>query len=360
MSDAAIATTPEELTAVWCTDVLRAAGHLDGATVTAVETRPLGTGQMCDSVRVHLTYDGPTDAPAVLVAKLPAADETSRATAVAMRSYEKEVRFYEQLAPALPIPTPTVFHVALDASDLSRFVLLLEDLAPATQGDQLVGCTPAVAASAVRELVGLHAPRWGDPSLADIEWLRGDRETGIAMLTMLLPTLWAGFTERYAADLDEPVHTAGAALFEHLAGYLTTTGAPETVVHGDYRLDNLLLRPDGGVAGVVDWQTCTVGPALSDVAYFIGAGLTAEDRRAHEDALVREYHRGLEAAGVTGYAWDRCWTDYRRGTFAGLMMAVAASMLVERTARGDEMFLTMAARHSRHVLDLDAIELIAP
>jgi aminoglycoside phosphotransferase (APT) family kinase protein len=131
------------------------------------------------------------------------------------------------------------------------------------------------------------------------------------------------------------------------------------VVHGDYRLDNLLLRADGGVAGVVDWQTCTVGPALSDVSYFIGAGLTAEDRRAHEEALVRDYHARLEAAGVTGYEWGQCWTDYRRGSFAGLMMAVAASMLVERTPRGDEMFLTMAARHSRHVLDLDAAELIA-
>ena len=35
-------------------------------------------------------------------------------------------------------------------------------------------------------------------------------------------------------------------------------------------------------------------------------------------------------------------------------MAVAASMLVERTDRGDQMFLTMAARHARHALDLDA------
>jgi aminoglycoside/choline kinase family phosphotransferase len=359
MSDA-IATHPDHLTPAWLTDVLRAAGHLDGASIVAVEAQPLGTGQMCDSVRVRVTYDAPTDAPAVLVAKLPAGDETSRATAVAMRSYEKEVRFYEQLAAELPIPTPRVFHVALDADDLSRFVLLLEDLAPATQGDQLVGCTPEVAASAVQELVGLHAPRWGDPALAELEWLTGDRETGRMMLTMLLPTLWEGFTERYAADLGADVHEAGAALFAHLANYLTPTGGPETVVHGDYRLDNLLIRADGRVAGVVDWQTCTVGPALSDVAYFIGAGLTAEDRRAHEDTLVRDYHRGLRAAGVTGYGWDECWTDYRRGTFAGLMMAVAASMLVERTARGDEMFLTMAARHSRHVLDLDAAELITP
>jgi len=360
MSDEfAIVTTPEEITPEWLTEVLRAGGHLGAAAVTAVDARPLGTGQMCDSLRMRLTYDGPTEAPTAMVAKLPAADETSRVTAATLRSYEKEVRFYEQLDASLAIPTPTVFHVALDEQDLSRFVLLLEDLAPAEQGDQLVGCTPAVAAEAVRELVGLHAPRWGDPALADIEWLRGDRETGIAMMSMLLPTLWAGFTERYDADLDDDVRVAGADLFEHLLAFLTPTGGPETVVHGDYRLDNLLLRPDGGVAGVVDWQTVTLGAALSDVAYFIGAGLSAEDRRAHEEQLVRDYHRGLGDAGVTGYDWDRCWADYRRGTFAGLMMAVAASMLVERTARGDEMFLTMAARHSRHALDLDATELLA-
>jgi hypothetical protein len=39
-------------------------------------------------------------------------------------------------------------------------------------------------------------------------------------------------------------------------------------------------------------------------------------------------------------------------------MAVAASMLVERTDRGDEMFLVMAHRHARHALDLDAPALL--
>jgi len=354
-----IATTADALTPEWLTAVLRAAGTLPGdATVVGADARPLGTGQMCDSVRLALTYDAVVDAPASLVAKLPAADETSRNTAVAMRSYEKEVRFYRELDAGLAIPTPTVFHAALDETDIARFVLLLGDLAPATQGDQLVGCTPDVAASAVAELVGLHAPRWADPGLDAIEWLRGDRQLAVSMMSMLMPTLWAGFTERYAADLGPEVLEAGEVLFAHIATYLTPTGGPETVVHGDYRLDNLLLHDDGRVAGVVDWQTCAVGPAMSDVSYFIGAGLTVDDRRAHEDALVRDYHTRLVGAGVTGYAWDECWTDYRRGTFAGLLMAVGASMLVERTERGDEMFLTMAARHARHVLDLDAAPLI--
>jgi aminoglycoside phosphotransferase (APT) family kinase protein len=180
-------------------------------------------------------------------------------------------------------------------------------------------------------------------------------------MLLLLPTLWAGFRDRYAAELDPDVHRAGDALFERLEAYLLGGTEPSTIIHGDYRLDNLLFDPSpGGVAiAVVDWQTCTHGPALQDVAYFIGAGLTRDERREVERGLVQRYHAGLVEAGVTGYDHERCWQDYRRGTWAGLVMAVAASMLVERTDRGDQMFLTMARRHAQHALDLDAADVLA-
>ena len=49
----------------------------------------------------------------------------------------------------------------------------------------------------------------------------------------------------------------------------------------------------------------------------------------------------------------------RRQTFAGVMMAIISSMLVERTDRGDEMFMTMLQRHCEHVLDIDALGTLA-
>ena len=83
-----------------------------------------------------------------------------------------------------------------------------------------------------------------------------------------------------------------------------------------------------------------------------------EDRRTNEEALIREYHRGLLAAGVDGYDWNTCWDDYRRYSFGGLIMAIAASVLVERTDRGDDMFMAMASRHSTQALDLGADEFL--
>lgn len=353
-----IVETPEALTPQWLTAALRATGRLGDASVAGVTLVPLGTGQMSDSLRLTLRYDGSPDAPRTLVAKLPAADDTSRTTALTLRSYEREVRFYQELAPALAIKTPAVVYADVDPTT-AGFVLLLEDLAPARQGDQLSGCTPEAGASAVDELVGLHAPRWGDDTLVSLEWLYRDPEAERRVMMTLLPAMWTAFRERYTSDLDTGTIRVGEALFEGLDAFLEPPAGPATVLHGDYRLDNILFDPgDESVRGVVDWQTCTVGPGAYDLAYFVGAGLVTEERRLEEEALVRRYHRGIEAAGVGNYPWGQCWEMYRLGTFAGLVMAVGASMLVERTARGDEMFLTMARRHSQHVLDLDALGLL--
>jgi Phosphotransferase enzyme family len=355
--------TPALLTAEWLTAALRAGGTLppDGPRVTAVTASPVGTGQMCDSVRLTLTYDGEASAPPTLVAKLPAADPTSRTTAKTLGSYETEVRFYQELAGSIPMRTPAVHHADIDP-ETATFVLLLEDMAPASAGDQLAGCSLDAAGVAVDELVKLHAARWDDPALASYPWLAKDRDEGVRFMLALLPNLWDGFRTRYAAELAPEVHTAGDALFAHLEGYLLADPGPLTVVHGDYRLDNLLFdpRPGGVPIAVVDWQTCTRGPGAQDLAYFVGAGLLPDDRRANEEALVDRYHAALVAAGVDGdgYGRERLWRDYRRGTWAGLVMTVGASMLVEQTDRGDRMFLAMADRHARHALDLDATEVL--
>ncbi len=74
--------------------------------------------------------------------------------------------------------------------------MLLEDVAPAVQGDQMAGCSVDDVAAAVDELALLHGPRWGDESLESIGWLyRGDNTEGIVALVQY----GAGqFQEHYA------------------------------------------------------------------------------------------------------------------------------------------------------------------
>ena len=109
--------------------------------------------------------------------------------------------------------------------------------------------------------------------------------------------------------------------------------------------------------GTFDHVAMALGPPLSDVAYFLGGSLLPDDRRAHEEAIVRHYHERLQAAGGS-ISWDDCWTGYRRHAFSGLTMAVIASMLVVRTDRGDQMFIAMAERAARHAIDLETEALL--
>lgn len=351
-----IVTEPGAMTPAWLTEVL--GGPFDGVTVTDFDATPVGTGQMGDSVRLRLEHDGSDEVPSTVVAKLPAADETSRQTAAALRSYEIEVNFYRHLASTVDMRTPSCFHADYDPAT-SAFVLILEDMAPAEQGDQLRGTTPELAVVAVDELPKLHAPRWGDESLGDFDWFARSTPDMAVFTVMLITGLWDGFQPRFDGRIRPEIMAVATELMAKLDSYLTLRDGPMTVSHGDYRLDNLLFGTDAGgdPVAVVDWQTTTQGYGVADLSYFIGAGLVPDDRRTHERDLVDRYREGMAARGVP-LDPNELWEDFRRFTFAGLMMAIAASMLVEETERGDEMFITMAERHGQHALDLEATALL--
>lgn len=349
--------TPQDLTADWFEALLRRHGH-DRVAIRGVAAEPVGTGQIGRCLRFTFDYRDDDGAPASLLGKFPSEDPTSRAAGVALRNYLKEVRFYRELADRVGIRTPRCYFAEiLDAGP--EFALVLEDLAPAQPGNQLIGCRTAVARAAVLELVGLHAPGWNDRGLLGVPWLDDGATAGESATQAAYQAQLPGFLDRYGSRLGDAHRRIIQAAGER-SGAFTPRRAPFSLIHVDYRLDNLLIdeRHDPPQITAVDWQSITLGPPLNDVAYFLGAGMLAEPRRAVEERLVREYHERLCAAGVAGYDWSSCWTDYRRGSFAGFAVTVIASMLVQRTERGDDMFVAMATRHSDHALDLGAEEFL--
>jgi len=54
-----------------------------------------------------------------------------------------------------------------------------------------------------------------------------------------------------------------------------------TIVHGDYRLGNMIVM-DGKVLAVLDWELCTLGDPLADVGYLLNNWVTPEEVEAHE------------------------------------------------------------------------------
>jgi hypothetical protein len=350
-----------DLTAEFLTRAL--AGRLAGAAVRTVELAGVGTGQVSDTYRLHLTYDpadnngrrpGAPALPATMIAKVPAADPASRAAARAFRTYEIEASFYRELAPGLPVALPECFYSGYDAA-LDEYVVLLSDLGPAEPGDQLAGLSPDDAAAAIGELAALHAAGWDRQDLAALPWLNRSSPDGTALMAAVVTDLYPGFRDRYAERVEPGTLGLVEAFLPHIGRYLAGQDEPRTLVHGDFRADNLLFGPARPV--VLDWQTASFGAGTGDLAYFLGSSLPVPLRQEHEPDLVRLYHSTLASCGVP-LTWADCWDGYRWHAFGGIVMDVIAAMVVQQTARGDDMFAAMASRHARHALDLDALTLV--
>ncbi|MFI0355414.1 phosphotransferase family protein [Actinomadura sp. 9N407] len=336
-----------ELTPEWLSEAL-------GTPVKAVERERIGAGQIGTCYRLHL--DTGEVGPRTLIAKLPTEDVAARAFLAP--AYHAEVSFYRDLASTVAVRTPHCHYSAI-SDDHATFVLLLDDLSPATPGDQLAGCTPHQAADAVTNLAGLHGPRWSDPTLLDLPWLNAIGPDDAGALAEVFGPAVETFTERFAGELHESdvrtLHEVAEAVGPWVLGRPERFG----LVHGDYRLDNLIFpaSPRTGVTAV-DWQTLSLGHPVRDLAFFLGTSLDPDQRAAHEHSLVETYHAALLRHGVTGYDLAECVDDYRFGAVQGPLITVLGCVYGTPTERGDRMFLAMAARSCAAVRDLDTLSLI--
>jgi hypothetical protein len=350
---------PREIDGPWMTEALEAAGVACGAVVTDVRFDGfIGTGQMSRNGRLSLSWDEPDGRPTTVVGKFPTDDPPTRASSFENGAYFNECSFYAELAPTVDIRTPRCWVVRFD-EDAQDFVLILEDLAGSVQGDQFSGCSDDEISLAISQAVALHAPRWGDPRLADSATFSRITEDPFERLERFYSATIEGCLARLGPRLAPDEVQLLRDFAPHVRRWAEGTDTPRTIVHGDFRPDNFLLgRAEGAPPiAVVDWQTVSLGLGPTDVAYLVGGAIAPDARRDVEADLVEEYRRQLNTAGVD-YSPEDCWRDYRWGTVHGVLISVLAAVMAEQTERGDSMLSLMASRHAQHAIDLQAIELI--
>jgi hypothetical protein len=328
-----------------------------GWTVRAVALAPIGAGEgfMGQLARVHVSSPDAAVPPSVIV-KLPTAEPGGLAIGQLMRVWEREHLFYRDVAPHLTIRAPRA-HV--NVSDPP--CLVLEDLAPATAGDHVAGATLEQAQRAIDVLAVHHAAWFEHPMLDSFTWMPGLDDPMMATFAPTFELGWPAFLERYGGEL--PARCLGwcerfvADIPRWIDGHL---GDPVTLIHGDFRLDNIFFGEDGSVA-VIDWQLAMRAPGQTDIVYFCANNLTVTDRRRHEDDLIRRYVDALHAAGVPSEAVTL--DGVRRGYLEGLLFYAAsfgASLLTIDAAneRGASLFDALVRRTFAAVDDLDAGEAI--
>ena len=280
-----------------------------------------------------------------LVVKRPPASPAARAVAAIQQWYAREVHWYAALAPIAGVRCPRCHCAHYDALT-GEYVLVLEDLRAA-------GCRPlAVAeATAAATLLGrLHsrfAGAFDDDARREI--VRGPLPIMPITLALAIPIekffrdCWKAVRaeRRYAlaellADRGEAAGPAAIGLLDALAApgaYASMTEAlaapPRTLLHGDFRPENMMVEDATGEVVVYDWQFASVGNGAYDLAYFSALVADPDDRRRLDPELRRAYVSGLVGSGAAAPC------DLERDLRYGCLLALA-SFVMGAAVAGDD------------------------
>ena len=351
----------KDITTTWVEGVMRGSGNLeDGVTVTAVSTERIGEGVGILSIlqRVIPTYSAATKAPKTFVVKYPTDDPVQRGTADALVFYIRELTFYRDCAPSAPFKTAKCYGQAIE-SENTNFTIVMEDISHYRALNQLDGVSLSDAKIMLEKLADFHAMWWNSPKLPAMQNIFPPILN--PTYEMVLPMLWAqGWpnVEKYAGHLlPDSVRGIGDIWGGKVPWMLGTLMEPMTLIHGDYRADNMMF--DGDEPVVIDYQICGTGSGIYDVGYFISQSITTEVRRGHDRELVNLYLDRLETHGIT-IDRDEMWRQYLVVIVFCVNYGVTTfGGFAEQNERGQQLLQEMLLRALYCVADNDALKVIS-
>ncbi len=305
-----------------------------GTPVRIAAMDDIGTGVGMIGAIYRATLEG--ECPDTVVIKLPGLDETARFTAQILRLNIREVGFYRELAAESPIRVPHCHFGAVD-EETHQFVLVLEDVGSYRAVSQVEGMGRADAEQAVDELAAWHAHWWGKAGPIV------ERGTAVTIrdpiYPMLLPPVFSdGWAKvRGAMSVPRSVETVADGWVEALPQMLGSLGtAQSTLVHGDYRADNMFFD-DGGRVVLLDFQVIGESVPVGDLAYFVTGSLSPATASEIEPGLYERWLRALVAEGVPESETGGMWDIYRGAVLFCVcypMIAGAGMDLTDERQRG--------------------------
>ena len=359
-----IPNTPDDITPQWLTEALCSTGTLPNVVITSLCIEPIAeftcAGQLA---RLHLSFSqSQLTLPSTLVVKLHAPDEPLRAKTRPFTPDKCEILFYQHLADEIHLRTPYCYYSAMNVTD-GKYVRILEDLTPAKVGDQIRGSTAEETALALRAIAGFHAHWWQSEKLEGFDWLVGSPTDSDSIARWVLnqyQNAFPIFVSKAGTLLTDAAKAFGEQLPEKLADKSQFRKPPRTLVHGDFRLENVFFGASLGKQSfaVIDWQDISRGEGVWDVAWFIGGCLqVTSNRQVEEQQLLKIYHETLKANGVNGYTFKACWEDYRLAMSRYFVQAVLmVASLNSENDRENKLAQAVAERFIAAITDLHLTE----
>lgn len=230
---------------------------------------------------------------------------------------EREYRVMKGLA-GTDVPVPHMYALCEDESIIGRAFYIMEFMEGRVLWDQsLPGMTPEQRAEIYDEMnrviAALHKVKFAERGLADYGKSGNYFERQIGR-----------WSKQYVASITQPIPEMDK-LMEWLPAHMPASARDESrvsIVHGDYRLDNLMFHPtEPRVIAVLDWELSTLGHPLADFSYHcmswhipaaLGRGIAGLDIAALGIPSEQDYiQRYCQRTGIKDVAaLQRDWNFY--------------------------------------------------
>ena len=290
-----IPTSMHEVTDQWLIEILSSQQAFADDPISSVDRQSVGDGigQVGEFNKVVVTTE--SSKQTTLFLKLRAPIEGMHAVALRYKMYEKEVRFYNELAAQMDVRTPEVYYADYDP-ETENVALLMEFLDGWHSPDQITGASHNQTLAAIKQLAAINTPYWNRTQ--DLPWLPTMQTDYMQQTISDMAACSDIFFQRFGtelpiskSDFDRIIESWPAILDGLSEGNLTLT-------HYDYRVENMFFSSDESEVAVIDWQLIGALRAGWDLAYLIGTNIPSEQRRANEQQYIDLYLDCMRDRGV--------------------------------------------------------------
>ncbi|PRP85203.1 hormonally up-regulated neu tumor-associated kinase-like [Planoprotostelium fungivorum] len=240
-----------------------------------------------------------------------------------LNSYEIESRFYRHMSPIMRgVRLPHVYFSFEDTFN-NQFCTVMEDISSHYDG-QPDGFDLRSSERIIVDLAIFHSQHWSRPTPPDGTkfWNIGGYWTGTKTEANKEEFMeaWCKAVVNFRKELNitEELETLGERLNERLSSLSKQFDRmePKTLVHGDYKISNLFVPPEGGVYAI-DWQWFGMGPGALDVSYFIATSLSPSLLHRDEHFLFLYFETLRENVELKDFTMEQlrrqyrlCWLDF--------------------------------------------------
>jgi hypothetical protein len=360
----------KRITSEWLNEVLHETGYLKDFNIESISREPWGVGEgfVSDMARLTLTYDIESpELPKTLIVKMPTTFRTALAVALQFNLYEKEIRFYTDVAPKSPIRVPGLIYSDYD-SEAKKYILILEDCSCYKLVDQIEGLNYEQTKQAIISIADFHARWWDAPDLFSFDWIPKPRDKTITTPFIdMFRNSWdlAMKSEEFLEFLPEGSQKVGEKVYKHLPWLVNDVPDENlTIVHFDYRADNMFFDSENSENPLIifDWGGALISGGILDIAYLLAGSIKIDLRRKIEKEMIELYVKRIEENMITiDMDFDEIWESYLRALFFySWLPPVGFAQLDLSDPRGIELLKEGMDRFFGAILDNDATSVLPP